>query len=420
MDRSCLYSPLTHTVYTKLYKATHWALTEGSGSLKNKSESVHGAVFNIEFSPLNDIALTVCSNRAILSYDPRMCSSKPIHTVRNAHDEAVNCLTFIDPLLFATCSDDKTIRIWDMRNFKHSFAVLQGHKNWVKNIEYDPRSCLLFSIAFHDGVREWDMNHMTEYTEEECLNLVFKMADPVRMRISPTGDKMFISERDNVCWVINDFNGLTIKDISRAVSGFRQSQSSDSDKNGYFESLVSNRPSMYIMSGLRSRNAYRSVMSSVFFPCGEFIALRHMDVKSNRLQAENLALFDLRQDTYKTKYTARECEEKYRMYIDENSLSESSEFIKEISVSKDGRLIASPYGTGARLLAVDPEATPPDVYFDDRFHSSLKQLHVEELETLQTVGGHNKSVLSCKFANNDLLLGTGCLEGHVLFHRPQL
>ena len=406
-------------MYTQLYKTAHWPPTQGSDSLTNKPESVYGAVFNIEFSPVDDIALTVCSNRAILSYDPRLCSSKPIHTVRNAHDEAVNCLTFLDPFLFATCSDDKTIRIWDIRHFRHSIAVLQGHKNWVKNIEYDRRSGLLFSIAFHDGVREWAINRMTEYTNEECSNLVFKMADPVRMRISPGGDKMFISERNNVCWVINNFDGQTIKNVSPKVPGLHQTHS-DSDSKDQEERVEANQPSMYVMSGLKSRNAHRSVMSSAFFPCGDFIALRHMDVKNNRLHTENLTLFDLRQDVHKTKYTARDCEEKYLMYIDENSLRESYDFIKEISVSKDGRLFASPYCTGARLLAIDPQATPADIFFDNRFYSSFKQLHVEELEILQTVGGHNRAVLACKFANNDLVLGTGCMEGHVLFHRPHL
>ena len=129
---TCPVSAISHTVNTRLYQTTNWSNSE---SLANKTESDFGAIYNIEFSPVDDLALTVCSNRAILSYDPRLSSSKPIHALRNAHDDAVNCLTFIDPLTFATCSDDNTIRIWDLRQLKYSIAVLQGHQNGgIKNM----------------------------------------------------------------------------------------------------------------------------------------------------------------------------------------------------------------------------------------------------------------------------------------------
>ena len=404
----------SHTVYTRLYQTANWSNSE---SLANKTESDYGAIYNIEFSPVDDLALTVSSNRAILCYDPRLSSSKPIHALQNAHDDAVNCLTFINPLSFATCSDDKTIRIWDLRQLKYSIAVLQGHKNWVKNIEYDKNSGRLFSVALYDGVREWKMDKMCDYTSQQCDNLVFEMIDPVRMRLSPNGNKMFISERDNKCTVIDHFNGTCLKDIAPVVKDLRENVYQPSTYN-LLERLGCNRPSVYTMSERKGESSYRAIMSACFFPCGEFIGLRHIDIRNNQFQCENLTLFDLRQDVYKPKYSSKDCQTKYLKYTDENSLRESLDIIKEISVSKDGRIIASPHEGGVRLQAIDEQATPPDVFFDDRYHSSFKEQRTLDFYTMQTMTGHNSEVQACKFANNDLLLATGCLNGHILFHRP--
>ncbi len=409
-------SSATYPIHTRLYQTAYWSNSEYPVT---ERESIYGSVYNIEFSPVNDLALAVYSQRAVLCYDPRLESFKPIHTLCNAHDDAVNCLTFIDPLSFATCSDDKTIRIWDLRQLKGSVAVLQGHKNWVKNIEYDKKSGRLFSVALYDGVREWNMNKMCDYTNEKCNNLVFKMVDPVRMRLSPNTNKMFISERDNVCTVISQFNGESLKEITQIVEDLRK-DISDADTFKHIDQLTCNRPSIYTMTGQRTESSYRAIMSASFFPCGDFIGLRHMDfnLRDQQFQCEHISLFDLRQDVYRPKYPSKECQNKYLKYADEYSPIESLDIIKEISVSKDGRIIASPYGTGVRLLTIDEQATPPNSFFDDRYHSSFKQACTLDLHTMQTLAGHNRAVLACKFANNDLLLATGCLEGRVVFHKP--
>ena len=296
---------------TRLYQTTNWLNSE---SLANKTESDFGAIYNIEFSPVDNLALTVCSNRAILCYDSRLSSSKPIHALQNAHDDAVNCLTFIDPLTFATCSDDKTIRIWDLRQLKYSIAVLQGHKNWVKNIEYDKNSGRLFSVGLYDGVREWKMDKMCDYTSEQYDNLVFEMNLPVQMRLSPNSNKMFIGEHDNTCTVIDHFNGNYLNDIAPVIKDLRD--------NFFYTNIDRryNRPSIYTMSEQRgtASDTNRSIKSPFFFHCGEFIGLRHTDNDfRDDIMRENLSLLDLRQDVYKPKYSSKDCQKKYLKYTKE-------------------------------------------------------------------------------------------------------
>ncbi len=382
------------------------------------SDSPYGAVFNLEFSPIEDLVIAVCANRAILVYDPR--TSSRVSVVPHGHEDCVNCVTFLDNFTFATCSDDHTIRVWDMRSLRGSRAVLSGHTNWVKNIEYDKKSETLFSVAFHDGVRAWDINKLDSYSEEETDNQVLKFHDPVRMRISPDGSKMFVSTRKNLCLVIDRFDGKHVHEITASVESLMQAPTSKKTTQ-QLKQRKTNRPSLHVMSGLSGTESYRAVMSAAFHSSG-FLGLRHIDVTKGKVRQELTTLYDVRNtdDNYAPYLTVEKCQENYRKYVDEDSPSDALNFIKEISFSRDGRVLASPYENGVRLLAMDSLCTSADEYFDDQFHSMEKSLCSFEFEELGVCYGHTAPVLACRFAHNDCLLATGCLAGKVKFHYPQL
>lgn len=65
---------------------------------------------------------------------------------------------FLDNRLFATCSDDTTIALWDLRKLNSKVCSLHGHASWVKNIEYDTNTRLLVTSGFDGNVITWDMN----------------------------------------------------------------------------------------------------------------------------------------------------------------------------------------------------------------------------------------------------------------------
>ena len=414
-------SKRTEVVYSTLYKH----LTRNDIKLpqcSTASDFPYGSVFNIEFSPSDSIALSVCSNRAIVGYDPRRVSTKPVKLVPLAHDDCVNCITFIDEVTFVTCSDDKTIRLWDLRQLKSPMYILNGHTDWVKNIEYDSRSKKLFSIAFHEGVREWNLNNLDQYNIRKPQNILFKLKDPVRMRIAPNGSKMFISLRQNKCFVIDKFDGNSIgmqQNLVESLLASKHKLPVDVDLNG----MESNKPSILTMSGLQGSTSFRAVMSVSFHPCSDIVALRHLDVSNHHLQNELSTLFSLKvtDEDYKPFYSIHETSRSYLKYIDEFSPDNALDYIKECSFSPDGRVLASPYKDGVRLLAADLECTPLEVYYDDRSpHFKEHRTHCGDYEVLREVTGQDSAVLSCKFAHHDLLLGTGNLKGEVIFHKPRL
>ena len=382
----------------------------------------YGSVFNLEFSPSDDIALAVCANQAVVAYEPR--TKGKIYAIPKAHDDCTNCVTFLDGVSFATCSDDKSIRLWDLRNTHSNTAVLRGHASWVKNIEYDPKSGYLFSIAFFDGVRYWDLKELGKYTGSSSDNLVFRIPNPVRMRISPDASKMFISSRLNVCLLIENFNGSTVHNTRKDVELLFKSPT----EQKLLERLKvysENKPSLYHMSGATAGTSrcYRAVMSATFHPSSSLLGLRHLDVKNETLRQELTTIFDVSDrggEEYCPVHSIDRTQQNYMAYIDEYSSDDSLDYIKEISFSADGRVLASPHRTGARLLAIDSACTPMQLYLDERYHSVEKSLCSPDFTVAQTCTGHAGDVLTCKFAHHDVLLGTGCFKGQVCFHRPQL
>ena len=426
------YSEHAHCLYrarTSLYSTVNAfpARNLKAGPTKASSlehESLYGSIFNLEFCPEDDTAYVVSSNKMVLMFDPRIHSPwrKPSHVLKSAHADCVNCVTFLEGNFFATCSDDKSIKIWDRRNMYVHVSHLRGHTNWVKNIEYDPKSNQLFSIAFYDGVRRWDMNKLEVYNDSAdgvADNLVIKLQDPVRMRLAPDASKMFISMRKNMCLIIDKFEGLSLHEVGSHIGDLLKNPDSVQLHNS-LRGRQQNRPSRHDMSGSKNRQTYRAVMSVDFHPSSEFIALRHIDVRNETLHLELTTVYDVRQEDHAPYLPYNRVKDNYVRYVDEWSSDESLDYIKEISFSKDGRVLASPNEGGVRLFGVDQHCTPLDLYFDKRFYSEEKSLNSFDLNLIHTSLGHLSPVLTCKFAHHDLLLGSGCLRGQVLFHKPQL
>lgn len=83
---------------------------------------------------------------------------------------------FLDDRIFATCSDDCTVCLWDLRNLKNRVSRLPGHKSWVKNIEYSRRDNLIVTSGLDGSIYTWDINRGDEtryqkvfHTPGKCL-----------------------------------------------------------------------------------------------------------------------------------------------------------------------------------------------------------------------------------------------------------
>lgn len=166
--------------------------------------------------------------------------------MKNAHQDSVNCVKyvctngvnryfhcnsiclhfvlihfhfiyrFLTDSLFATCSDDSTVALWDKRNLKSKVRSLHGHMNWVKNIEYSTKENLLVTSGFDGSIFTWDINSSTE--QGFIYQKVFHTPGLMRCRVSPNSNQLVICTTGGYLIIIHD---LELATLAEDLNGFK-------------------------------------------------------------------------------------------------------------------------------------------------------------------------------------------------------
>ncbi|UYV61171.1 DCAF10 [Cordylochernes scorpioides] len=174
----------------------------------------HGGIFNLEFTPDGSLLAATAENSSLLLFDP--LNHILVNSVAKAHEDCVNYARFLDTRLLATCSDDTTVALWDVRFLKNKVRTLVGHSNWVKNIEYASEAGLLVTSGFDGSIYTWDINKYTESNVQYQQVLYTKGL--MRMRLSPDSSKMIICTLNGYLMVIHD---LDFDHLKSDLHGFK-------------------------------------------------------------------------------------------------------------------------------------------------------------------------------------------------------
>jgi WD40 repeat protein len=118
-----------------------------------------------------NLIASVSDDRSIRLWDIRTGAAKGHdHIVENAHAGDINGVSFnpVMEMTFATASADKTVAIWDMRNLKQKVHTLEGHTDEVYMVDWAPfNESILGSCSADRRVAIWDLSRTGQEQSEE-------------------------------------------------------------------------------------------------------------------------------------------------------------------------------------------------------------------------------------------------------------
>lgn len=132
----------------------------------------HTAVVeDIDWHPKDpNMIVSVSDDRTIRIWDIRDPSKGHSHIVEGAHSGDINGVAF-NPMMeytFATASADTTVAIWDLRNLSTKVHTLRGHTDEVYMVEWAPfNESILGSCSADRRVAIWDLSRTGQEQSEE-------------------------------------------------------------------------------------------------------------------------------------------------------------------------------------------------------------------------------------------------------------
>jgi histone-binding protein RBBP4 len=130
--------------------------------------NVHSATVNdVQYHPIHNFLIGTASDDLTWQIiDTRMETHKKALYRKEAHDDAVNCISFHPEFegTFATGSADKSVGIWDMRNFDKKLHSLQNHASDVIGLQWHPQdAAILASSSYDRRICLWDLSKICDF-----------------------------------------------------------------------------------------------------------------------------------------------------------------------------------------------------------------------------------------------------------------
>nr|CAB3236285.1 DDB1- and CUL4-associated factor 10-like [Phallusia mammillata] len=428
-----------------------------NGEIGGNSDVGYRGIFGLKYSPDGSLLVAACENDAIVVIDP--LTSKIIKKQEHVHTKRCNTITFIDNQLFSTCSDDSNISVWDIRNLREEVHHLKGHTGWVKNVEFHKPSKSLVSSSFDDQILLWDIDNPSPYGQHEP-KLLLKCANLMRMRLSPDGSSMYLSSMQTADLIaIHNLNFETIRDDLRDIrcqgqygdhsvvfnnheikvdrSDKLENQSKPVDRENHLE--------LYYGYNADERGPCTVFCQSIdVHPENLSIALRYDRLTSNVMKYTSVhntwSFYNGRQQGNNA-WAPHTIHDEHHLPIPRGLAtnfakedgSENVEYIQEICYSPCGRLIASPFGYGIRVMALDSSISDYRSHISSRVSErhqwddasdkvlpSYVDVEPQQLHDVAYCFGHRSMVLSTCFSPTHMQVASGSKNGQIIIHETVL
>lgn len=171
---------LTGDCHSKIFLTT--SSQAGFTTHPNAFLSHTSSVEDLQWSPKEPTVFASCSaDKSIRIWDVRVKSKRSVINVEDAHDQDVNVISWnkTTDYLLLSGGDEGCVKVWDLRNFKpatagstpaekpSAVASFQWHTAPISSVEWHPTEDSVFAASGRDDqVTLWDLS--VEQDEEEA------------------------------------------------------------------------------------------------------------------------------------------------------------------------------------------------------------------------------------------------------------
>ena len=174
--------------YIHLSTFTNSGYVPSTGAFTSHTSSVE----DLQWSPSEQTVFASCSaDRTVRIWDSRVRNKKSVVTIPDAHDEDVNVINWNrkTEYLLASGGDEGNIKVWDLRTFKPNMeskpspvANFDWHKAPITSIEWHAtESSVLAASGSDDQVTLWDLAVEPDEEEEAKKNEIENQVPPQLM-----------------------------------------------------------------------------------------------------------------------------------------------------------------------------------------------------------------------------------------------
>ncbi|ETO14919.1 hypothetical protein RFI_22452 [Reticulomyxa filosa] len=143
------------------------------------------------------------------------CIQKSIK-ILHGHSDIVNDAQFsLDGSMIVSCSNDKTIRVWDVHSARQ-FMQFNGHSDHIITAQFSPHAYSIASCSKDRTIRLWDVQ-----SGEKLKNIVEYPHGITDVQFSPDGEQLLTTFADNkiISWLAK--SGAIAKELILKESGSR-------------------------------------------------------------------------------------------------------------------------------------------------------------------------------------------------------